>query len=175
MTLIGWCITKSYCLYLNYNNLLAGHFVIYKIRVLINQKYYWLILKKDVEIYVRGCNIYLASKAVRHKPDGDLQALQVLTHQWKDLSIDFVTRLLVSTHWKGKSYDSILVIVDRLTKIIYYEPVKVNIDALGLAGIIFNMVVSHHGLSNSIVSNRSSLFIFKFWSSLYYLFGRTAL
>ena len=35
-------------------------------------KYYWETLRHDVEVYVRGCDIYLASKAVRHKLYGDL-------------------------------------------------------------------------------------------------------
>ena len=77
---------------------LAGHFGIEKIRELIARKYYWETLRRDVESYVRGYNICLASKAVRHKPYGDLQLLPVPTHRWKDLSIDFVTGLPVSTN-----------------------------------------------------------------------------
>ena len=36
---------------------------------------------------------------------------------------------------------------------VYYKPVKVTIDALGLAKVIINMVVRHHSLSDSIVTN----------------------
>ena len=64
--------------------------------------------------------------------------------------------------WKGNSYDSILVIVDRLIKMVYYEPVKVTIDASGLAEVIIDVVVWHHGLPNTIVTDRSSLFTSKF-------------
>ena len=85
--------------------------------------------------------------------------------------MDFVTGLPISTDWKGDSYDSILVIVDRLTKMVYYEPVKVTIDALGLAKVIIDVVVRHHGLPDSIVTNRGSLFTSKFWSSLCYFLG----
>ena len=85
--------------------------------------------------------------------------------------MDFVTGLTISTNWKGDSYDSILVIVDRLTKMVYYEPVKVTIDALGLAEVILDVVVRHHGLPDSIVSDRGSLFTSKFWSSLCYFLG----
>ena len=59
--------------------------------------------------------------------------------------------LSICTNWKGDSYDSILVMVDRLTKIVHYEMVKVTIDALGLAKVIFDMVVRHHSLPDSIV------------------------
>ena len=113
----------------------------------------------------------MASKTVRHKPYGDLQALPVPIHRWKDLSMDFVTGLPVSTDWKGESYDSILVIVDRLTKMVHYEPVKVTIDTPGLAEVILDVVVRHHGLPDSIVSDRGSLFTSKFWSSLCYFLG----
>lgn len=55
--------------------------------------------------------------------------------------MDFVTRLLVWTNWKGESYDSILIIMDRLTKIVHYELVKVTINGPGLAKVILNVVV----------------------------------
>ena len=85
--------------------------------------------------------------------------------------MDFVTGLPILTDWKGDSYDSILVIVDRLTKMVYYEPVKIIIDALSLAEVIINVVVRHHGLSDSIITNRGSFFTSKFWSLLCYFFG----
>ena len=85
--------------------------------------------------------------------------------------MDFVTGLPISTDWKGDSYDSILVIVDRLTKMVHYEPVKVTINAPGLAEVIINLVVRHHGLPDSINNDRGAIFMFKFWSSLYYFFG----
>ena len=76
--------------------------------------------------------------------------------------MDFVTKSPVSTNWKGESYNSILIIVDRLTKMIHYEPIMVTINALGLAKVIFNVVVWHHSRLNSIVSDRGLLFISKF-------------
>ncbi len=71
--------------------------------------------------------------------------------------MDFVTSLPISANWKGDSYDSILVIVDRLTKMVHYIPVKVTIDAPGLAEVIIDVVVRHHGVLESIVTDRGSL------------------
>ena len=82
--------------------------------------------------------------------------------------MDFVNGLPVSTDGKGETYNSILVIIDQLTKIVHYKPVKVTINNSGLTKVILNMVVWHHGLSKSIVSNRSSIFTSKFWSLLCY-------
>ena len=84
------------------------------------------------------------------------------------MSMDFVTSLSISANWKGDSYNLILVIVDRLTKIVHYEPVKVTIDVLGQAKVIINMVVHHHKVSESIVMDQGSLFTSKFWSLLCY-------
>ena len=79
--------------------------------------------------------------------------------------------LPILTDWKGDSYDSILVIVNRLTKIVHYKPVKVTIYTPGLAKVIIDIIVRHHGLSDSFVTNRGSLFTSKFWSSLCYFLG----
>ena len=65
--------------------------------------------------------------------------------------MDFVTDLSVSANWKDDSYNSILVIVDRLTKIVYYVPIKITIDAPGLAKVIINVIVHHSGVPESIV------------------------
>ena len=64
--------------------------------------------------------------------------------------------------WKEDSYDSILVIVNRLTKMVHYKPVKITINALGLAKVIIDVVVGHHNLPDSIITDRESLFISKF-------------
>ena len=150
----------------HHNNPLIGHFGNDKIRELVGRKYYWPSLRRDVESYVQGCDISLALKAVRHKPYYDLQSLLIPTHWWKDLSMDFVTGLPLSSDWKGDSYDSILVIVDQLTKMVHYKLVKVTINAPGLAEVIINVVVRHHGLLDSIISDREAIFTSKFWSSL---------
>ncbi len=82
--------------------------------------------------------------------------------------MDFVTGLAVSTNWRSETYNSILVIVNRLTKIVHYKPVKVTIDISALAEIIIETVVRHYRLPDSIVSDWGSVFTSKFWSSLRY-------
>ncbi len=76
--------------------------------------------------------------------------------------------LPIFTNWKGNSYDSILVIVDRLTTMVHYESVEISIDAPGIAKVILDVVMQYHDLPDSIVSDRGSVFTSKFWSSLCY-------
>ena len=76
--------------------------------------------------------------------------------------MDFVTGLPISTDWKRESYDSILVIVDRLTKMVHYKSVKITINTSGLAKVIIDVVIRHHGLPDSIITDWGSLFTSKF-------------
>ena len=164
-------IIRSEVISRHHDDPLAGHFGIDKTRELVGRKDYWPSLRRDVKSYVQRCDVCLALKAVKHKPYGDLQFLPIPTHQWKNLFIDFVTKLPLFSDWKSNSYDSVLVIVDRLTKIMHYEPVKVTNNTQGLAEVIINIVVQHHGLPHSIISDWGAIFKSKFWSSLCYFLG----
>lgn len=126
------------------------------------------MLIANVQSYVKGCHICLASKSIKHKLYSDLHSFPISTHWWKDLSIDFITILFVSTKWKSKTYDLILVIIDQLKKMIYYKPVKVIINAPALVEVIIKMIIQYHGLPNSIVSDCGLVFISKFWLLLLY-------
>ena len=64
----------------HHNDSLARYFDIDKTRELVGRKYYWPSLKKNVKVYIRGCDICLTLKAVRHKLYGDLQSLPIPTH-----------------------------------------------------------------------------------------------
>lgn len=72
--------------------------------------------------------------------------------------MDFVTGLPIFTNWKSKTYKFILVIINLLTKIVYYESVKVTINALGLEKVFIDIVIRHYGLSKFIVSNYDLVF-----------------
>ena len=155
----------------HHNNPLVGYFGIEKICEFLAQKYYWPTLRHNMKIYVKGYDVCLASKAVCYKPYGNFQLLPVPTHRWKDLSMDFVTGLPVSIDWKGDSYNSILVIVNQLTKMVHYKLVKITVNASGLVEIIIDVVVRHHRFLDLIVTNKGFLFNSNFWSLLCYFFG----
>ena len=63
-----------------HNDTLVRHFGIDKTKDLVSQKYYWLSLRRDIEAYIKGCDVCLGSKAVRHKLYSDLQSLPVPTY-----------------------------------------------------------------------------------------------
>lgn len=110
---------------MDYDNPLLDHFGIKKIYKSVAQKYYYTTLQQKFQTYIKGYNIYLTSKTVHYNCYKDLQSFFLPTHCYKNQSIDFVTKLPVSTNQTSKSFDSILIIVNWFIKIVYYKIVKV--------------------------------------------------
>jgi hypothetical protein len=72
--------------------------------------------------------------------------------------MDFIMSLLRTQ----SIYESIWVIVDRLTKVAYFIPVKTTYSGLQLAELYMSMIVYLHGVSKKIVFNRGTQFTSKF-------------
>lgn len=66
------------------------------------------------------------------------------TYYWKDLWINFIIGFLFLVKEKSNNYDLILVIIDYLTKIVDYKPVKITINIIGLIKIIIGRMVRYH-------------------------------
>ena len=83
--------------------------------------------------------------------------------------MNFVTRLFPSKAWNEAIYDSILVIVNRLTKMIHYISVTKTIFAEDLIEVLFREVIRLHDLFSSIVIDRDFIFTFKYNDALCYV------
>jgi hypothetical protein len=70
-----------------------------------------------------------------------------------------------------KGYDSIWVIVDQLTKISHFLPVKPNHPVTVYAQLYLARILSLHGVSKTMVSDRGSQFVSKFWEELHKSLG----
>jgi hypothetical protein len=64
-------------------------------------------------------------------------------------------------------YDSIWVIVDRLTKVAHFVPVKTTYSSAKLAELYMSRIVCLHGVPKKIMLNRGSEFMSKFWEKLH--------
>ena len=149
---------------------LSGHFGFERTLELAQRAFYWPKMRGYVKDYTRSCLLCQHSKTSRHKPYGLLHGEEPPNAPWHDLSLDFVTDLPASG-FAGHWYDSILVIVDRFTKMAHYVPCRKDIQAEGLADIFLREVVRLHGVPRSIVSDRGPILTSKFWSTLCYYLG----
>ncbi len=127
-------------------------------------------MRADVEKYLQGYDICMSSKTKRHKCCGSIQVSFVYTHKWKDISMDIVTEIPKSKYWWEVEYESFLVMVNLLTKMVEYKLVPTILDVEKLAGVLIEAVIKYHSWPYSSVTDIGTLFTSKFCLSLcYYL------
>ncbi|GKC67137.1 putative reverse transcriptase domain-containing protein, partial [Tanacetum coccineum] len=101
-------------------------------------------------------------KAEHQKPSGLLQQPEIPEWKWEKLAMDFITKLPKSS----SGYDTIWVIVDRLTKSAHFLPIREDYKTEKLAKIYVNEIVARHGVPVSIISNRNGRFTSHLWQAL---------
>ncbi|MBW0540574.1 hypothetical protein O181_080289 [Austropuccinia psidii MF-1] len=133
---------------------LAGHPVQEKILKLLKRDLYWAGMNQLIKDYVSSCQKCSRNKNIHHNKFGLLKPLQIPSGPWNSLSMDLITQLPLSN-----KFVSILIVVNRLSKMAIFIPAYGAITALDLAQIFINDVFSKHGLPASIISDRGSLFV----------------
>ena len=144
-----------------HDSLIAGHFGQQRTYELIKRDFYWPKMLMDIQKYITSCSICQKIKPSRKKPNGKLMPLPIATGPWKSIAMDFIVKLPVSN-----GFDSILVIVDRFSKMSHLIACKESIDAETFAELFLKSVVKYHGLPKDIVTDRGTLFTSRFWRSL---------
>ncbi|KAD5507730.1 hypothetical protein E3N88_15433 [Mikania micrantha] len=124
--------------------------------------YWWPGMKKHIAEYVDRCLTCLKVKAEHQRPSGLLQQPEIPMWKWDQISMDFITKLPRTS----RNHDSIWVIVDRLTKSAHFLPIREDYSMDRLAKLYVNEIVSRHGVPISIISDRDSRFMSRFWQTL---------
>ncbi|GJY63005.1 putative reverse transcriptase domain-containing protein [Tanacetum coccineum] len=124
--------------------------------------YWWPRMKKDIAMYVSKCLTCSKIKAEHQKPSRLLQRPEIPEWKWEKITMDLVTKLPKSS----SGYDTIWVIVDRLTKSAHFLPIREDFKMEKLARIYINEIVARHGVHVSIISDRDSRFTSRFSQTL---------
>ena len=133
-----------------------------KTLALVGRYFWWPGMAADVHKFVKHCDRCQRNKTLPQIPAGKLQSMPIPAEKWRSISMDFITDLPVSTD----GYDSIMVFVDRLTKMVHLAPCHKTDTAEQVAWIFLNHVVRLHGLPSDIVSDRDPKFLSNFWTEL---------
>nr|CAD40483.1 OSJNBa0067G20.3 [Oryza sativa Japonica Group]CAE03320.2 OSJNBa0032I19.14 [Oryza sativa Japonica Group] len=104
-----------------------------KIYLDLKEKYWWISMKREIAEFVALCDVCQHVKAEHQRPARLLQPLQVPEWKWDEIGMDFITGLPKT---QG-GYDSIWVVVDRLTKVARFIPVKTTYGGNKLAELYF--------------------------------------
>jgi hypothetical protein len=111
----------------------------------LKQHYWWTKMKIEIARYVARCDTCRRVKAVHMKTAGPLQSLPIPTWKW--------------------------VIIDRLTKIAHFLPVKTKYPMVPYAELYITRILSLHGVPKTIVTDRGPQFVSKFWEELHKSLG----
>nr|GEX77080.1 reverse transcriptase domain-containing protein [Tanacetum cinerariifolium] len=126
-----------------------------------------LALLKGSEDFVVYCDASLKGFGAvlmqrEKKPSGLLQQPKIPVWKWERITTDFIVGLSRTS----SGYDSIWVIVDRLTKSAHFLPVKTKDIIEMLTQLYLKEIVCRHRVPLSIISDRDSKFTSRFWRSL---------
>jgi hypothetical protein len=125
----------------------------------LKKDYGWPGMKKDITEYVPECIVCQQVKIEHQKPGGLLRPLEIPVWKWESISMDFAVGL---PRTQG-GYDSIWVIMDRLTKSANFLAVKTTYKESHLAWLFISEIIRLHGVPTSIVSDRDPKFTSRFW------------
>ncbi|GKC05457.1 putative reverse transcriptase domain-containing protein [Tanacetum coccineum] len=119
-------------------------------------------MKANIATYVSKCLTCAKVKAEHQRPSGLLVQPDIPQWKWDNITMDFVTKLPKSS----QGYDTIWVIVDRLTKSAIFVPMRETDPMDKLARMYLKEVVTRHGIPLSIICDRDPRFASNFWRSL---------
>ncbi|GKC50298.1 transposon ty3-I gag-pol polyprotein [Tanacetum coccineum] len=134
---------------------LGGHFGRDKTVSLLKDRFFWQKMMKDVNHYILRCRICHLAKSTSHNT-GLYTPLPVPSAPWEDVSMDFVMGLPQTQRKK----DSIMVVVDRFSKMAHFVPCSKTMDATNVVDdLLLQEVVKLHGIPKTITSDRDPKFV----------------
>ena len=125
----------------------AGHLGSNKMYELLSRDFWWPRMNSSVREFCKSCDTCQRNKGPGAAPYGLLQPLPIPDFPWQSVTLNLVTDLPVCC-----GHDSILVVVDRLTKLTVLSPCCKTITAPQLAQLFIDKVFVRFGMPSSIVS-----------------------
>ena len=145
-----------------YDSHVAGHMGMDKTMELVEQNFYWPEMANDIKDYVRSCEDCQRNKASQHQRHGALHPLELSYVPWDAISMDFISQLP-----KSDGCLKVWIIVDRVTKMAHFVPVKDGQKtAEHCAKLFLDNMWKLHELPSSIISDRDPVFTSKFCAEL---------
>jgi hypothetical protein len=108
----------------------------------VKKQYYWPGMKKEVVDFIARCLEHQKFKVEHRHPVGLLQPLPIPEWKWEVFTMDSITNLPNTT----KQHDSIMVVVDKLTKVAHFIPVKLAHKATNIVDIYMREIARIHGV-----------------------------
>jgi hypothetical protein len=125
----------------------------------LKKNYWWTRMKREIAKYVAECDTCRRVKADHLRLSRNLQALSIPEWKWEDICMEFIVGLSRTS----RGYNSIWVIVDHLTKSAHFIHVATTYRVNQYVELCISHIVRYHGIMKTIVSDRGSIFVARFW------------
>jgi hypothetical protein len=113
----------------------------------LKTRYWWYGMKRDIAEDVSLCDTCQRVKAEHQRPTRLLQPVKIPEWKWEETGMDFIVGLPRTQ----AGYDSIWVIVDRLTKVTHFIPIRTTHSRAKLTELYMSQIVCLHGILKKIV------------------------
>lgn len=140
---------------------LAGHWGSFKTLDMITRTFGWQNMRSDILTFIKDCISCQQVKVDHRSPQGLLNPLPIPDRPWSNIGVDFIVKLPVSN-----GFDSVMVVVDHFSKASHFIPAKETCSAGEMALSFIKEIFRLHGLQDKIFSDRGTLFMSKFWTSV---------
>ncbi len=140
------------------------HFDVRRICKYLNKWYYWSKVKELMNKYVKSCYICKRFKTIRDKYSDLLNFLLISNWLWTNIIMNFVIEL-----FESRDFNVILIMINKFIKMHHYvfcKAEKNDTCAEKITKLLFNHVWKLHKLSNIIIFDRDSPFIFLIWKKM---------
>ena len=114
-------------------------------------------------MFIAKCEEFQLVKADHPHPAGLLHPFPIPEWKWEVINMDFITGLPK----RKKQNDSIFIVIDKLSKVAHFIPVKSTYTAVNIDDIFLKEIFILHGIPKAIISNRGVNFIGNFWRSVF--------
>ncbi len=131
---------------------------------IIKRNYYWSFMRKTINWYIWNCYICQRSKTSKDKSNDLLQSLSISEQWWQNIVMNFIIDLFDSY-----DYNAILTVICRLSKERHYISCITDDEDITVektSEMLLQWIYWFHDLSNFIVFDRDSQFIFILWKFL---------
>jgi hypothetical protein len=145
-----------------HNSSLGGHYGERVTYVRLKSLFHWPGMRTVVSQFIKTCPVCQINKSENVPYPGLLQPLPMPDMAWQHITMDFIEALP-----KSEGKDTILVVVDKLTKYAHFIPLSRSFTTKTIVQLFIDHIFKLHGLPLAIITDRDQIFTSQLWQELF--------